>query len=351
MSVTLQDLIDGAQDACDKRDDPSVSTDLWRRFINAAIKALYKKLVSQHADTWITSVDFTIASAAANVYSFDETFDQLRHVTRDPTTQNRRPVRPFNMQEVDDFRGEPRYRIMGRKLYFEPPESAPGNYRAWYVPRPQEFLTVVEVRLFSTDDLPPPGDWSPSLLNEYVGFTNGALSVDGVAVEVDDLICISNEPFPENNGLYRVTATGGASAAPALLREIGYREGQTMRTPLYVRATEGDVNIDITFALDADAVIGTDSDPSAEPITFTSSDAFDLDIVFEPYREYIEVYAAAMALEKEQSDSSQQRARCKEIEMDIEALAGAQEAGAQVAIADVEDDPDPRRRRHPYPFT
>lgn len=348
MSVTLQDLIDGAQDACDKRDDPSVSTDLWRRFINAAIKSLYKKLVAQHADTWITSVDFTIASAATNVYSFDETFDQLRHVTRDPATQNRRPVRPFSLQEVDDFRGEVRYRVMGRKLYFEPPESAPGNYRAWYVPRPQEFLGAVLVRLATTAALEP-GPWIEGEdANELRASDDGGLTVDGITAALGDLILVKDEIAQTNNGIWRVTEPG-PSVDARMVRVTGYRVGDTLTSAIAFQATEGNTNAGLSFSLfGGPAVIDDD------PLIFASNVGYlqvELDVTLDPYDEYITEYAAALALEKEQSDSSQQRARCAAIEADIEALAGAQEAGAQVAIADVEDDIDPRRRRHPYPFT
>jgi hypothetical protein len=47
---------------------------------------------------------------------------------------------------------------------------------------------------------------------------NGALSVDGVAVAVGDIILVKNEATASHNGLYTVTATGGAAAPYALTR-------------------------------------------------------------------------------------------------------------------------------------
>jgi hypothetical protein len=49
---------------------------------------------------------------------------------------------------------------------------------------------------------------------------NGALSVDGVVVAVGDVILVKNEATAANNGLYTVTAAGGASAAYVLTRHI-----------------------------------------------------------------------------------------------------------------------------------
>ena len=48
--------------------------------------------------------------------------------------------------------------------------------------------------------------------------SNGALSVDGVAVSVDDRILVKDQSSSVQNGIYKVTATGGASAAFVLTR-------------------------------------------------------------------------------------------------------------------------------------
>ena len=50
------------------------------------------------------------------------------------------------------------------------------------------------------------------------GTSNGALSVDGVAVAVDDRILVKNQTNAFENGMYVVTATGGASAVFVLTR-------------------------------------------------------------------------------------------------------------------------------------
>jgi hypothetical protein len=47
---------------------------------------------------------------------------------------------------------------------------------------------------------------------------NGALSVDGVTVSVNDRILVKDQSSAVQNGIYKVTATGGASAAFVLTR-------------------------------------------------------------------------------------------------------------------------------------
>lgn len=49
---------------------------------------------------------------------------------------------------------------------------------------------------------------------------NGALSVDSNAVSVGDRVLVKNEGAPANNGLYVVTATGGAGAPYILTRDV-----------------------------------------------------------------------------------------------------------------------------------
>jgi hypothetical protein len=49
---------------------------------------------------------------------------------------------------------------------------------------------------------------------------NAALSVDGVAVAVNDVILVKNEATAANNGLYTVTATGTGSAQYQLTRHV-----------------------------------------------------------------------------------------------------------------------------------
>jgi hypothetical protein len=54
------------------------------------------------------------------------------------------------------------------------------------------------------------------------GNSNGALSVDSVAVSVGDRVLVMNEGTASHNGIYMVTATGGVSAVYVLTRTIDF---------------------------------------------------------------------------------------------------------------------------------
>ncbi len=54
---------------------------------------------------------------------------------------------------------------------------------------------------------------------------NGALTVDGYAVQVGDLILVKNETAQANNGLYTATAAGGAGAPYVLTRHTSMDTG------------------------------------------------------------------------------------------------------------------------------
>lgn len=52
--------------------------------------------------------------------------------------------------------------------------------------------------------------------------TNGALSIDGVAVALNDRVLVKNQSSALQNGIYDVTATGGASATYTLTRSTDF---------------------------------------------------------------------------------------------------------------------------------
>lgn len=75
------------------------------------------------------------------------------------------------------------------------------------------------------------------------GTANGALSVDSVAVAVDDRILVKNQANAFENGMYVVTATGGASAVFVLTRSTDMN--QDVEFPgSFEFVEEGTVNAD-----------------------------------------------------------------------------------------------------------
>lgn len=87
----------------------------------------------------------------------------------------------------------------------------------------------------------------------------GALSVDGTAVTVGQRILVKNEAAPANNGIYTVTATGGAAAFYTLTRATDFNQsseiqngdavivqGGTLTDTLWVQTTAGAITVGTT---------------------------------------------------------------------------------------------------------
>lgn len=66
------------------------------------------------------------------------------------------------------------------------------------------------------------------------GNVNGALSVDGQAVQVADRLLVQNEVAGANNGIYVVTATGGAGATYILTRASDFNSAANISTGVLV---------------------------------------------------------------------------------------------------------------------
>lgn len=77
---------------------------------------------------------------------------------------------------------------------------------------------------------------------------NGALTVDGIAVAVNDRVLVKTEAAQANNGIYTVTAAGGASALYVLTRATDYDNSTKMGTGAFTLTTAGTANANIGWA-------------------------------------------------------------------------------------------------------
>ena len=73
---------------------------------------------------------------------------------------------------------------------------------------------------------------------------NGALTVDGVALSVDDRVLIKDQASAVQNGIYKVTATGGASAVFVLTRTPDADTAAELTGGTFFFAEEGTANAD-----------------------------------------------------------------------------------------------------------
>src|SRR6056300_709711 len=89
---------------------------------------------------------------------------------------------------------------------------------------------------------------------------NGALSIDGVTVSVDDRILVKNQASAVQNGVYKVTATGGAGAAFVLTRTPDADQASEITGGAFVFVEEGSANADngYVFTHNGTPTLGTD---------------------------------------------------------------------------------------------
>lgn len=78
---------------------------------------------------------------------------------------------------------------------------------------------------------------------------NGALTVDGVAVAVNDRVLVKNGAAGADNGIYDVTATGSGVAAYVLTRSSDANTNAKVTTGMYSFVSEGTNNADSAFVL------------------------------------------------------------------------------------------------------
>jgi hypothetical protein len=91
----------------------------------------------------------------------------------------------------------------------------------------------------------PPNTYAAGVLTATA---NGALTVDGVAVSAGDRVLVQDEAAAANNGIYTVTATGGAGAAYVLTRAADMTSGSQF-PGAFTFVEQGTVNASAGFVI------------------------------------------------------------------------------------------------------
>ena len=87
------------------------------------------------------------------------------------------------------------------------------------------------------------------------GDANGALTVDGVAVAVDNRVLVKDQAAAAQNGFYKVTATGGASAVFVLTRTPDADAASELTSGAFTFTEEGTANADNGYVLSTDGAV------------------------------------------------------------------------------------------------
>ena len=87
------------------------------------------------------------------------------------------------------------------------------------------------------------------------GDANGALTVDGVAVAVDNRVLVKDQAAAAQNGFYKVTATGGAGAVFVLTRTPDADAASELTSGAFTFTEEGTANADNGYVLSTDGAV------------------------------------------------------------------------------------------------
>lgn len=109
---------------------------------------------------------------------------------------------------------------------------------------------------------------------------NGALTVDGVAVAVGNRVLVKNEATGANNGIYTVTAAGGAGAPYVLTRATDSDSNAEVTAGLFTFVAEGTVNADTGWVLVTnDAIVVDTTALSFSQFSSTATNTYDAGLV------------------------------------------------------------------------
>ena len=128
-----------------------------------------------------------------------------------------------------------------------------------YVDQVANGLDVkASVRVATTADLSATYNNSNGTLTANA---NGAIAIDGVTLSADDRVLVKDQTTQTQNGFYKVTTTGGASAAFVLTRTPDANEASEITGGAFTFVEEGTANADNGFVAthNGTPTLGTDN--------------------------------------------------------------------------------------------
>lgn len=166
MSVTTEDLLSLAKEAADLTNvEDYVTDDTWVSWLNAGALELHRKVTKKFKATYFRTWDFTL-TADQSEFALPSNFWRLKGLDLDPDTVRRREVRPYNFAERNRYRFEVMrtvdpamfctdryYNLVGSSLLrVQPQESAAGNYRLYYTPKPKTLALARSITRDTVND-------------------------------------------------------------------------------------------------------------------------------------------------------------------------------------------------------
>lgn len=313
MSITFRSIVEAARfradmsvngvgpHASDRVTDPE-----FRELLNDAINHAWAVASAARPDFQTASQDFTVVSGGSASFAVPTNFYSLLDVVFAPDTTSEYSLGPYAWQNrrapggwgppylTGVAMGGSGVQLMGGSVYIEPSTRAGGSYRCWYCPTPKLIRADITARLATVAALSPSANAAGSgTAKTLAGSVNGALSIDGTPVVVNDVVLVKDETNQVNNGPYVVLATGSGVAAYLLQRSttanVTVTQAPGLGTMVYVSA--GSANVDRFFETTSLATV-------VDSTAWTWAEAF-LDPILEPRVELLKIKTALPAIDRD----------------------------------------------------
>jgi hypothetical protein len=266
-------------------------------------RALWSEVVGVNKTFRVkTTPTFALAGGiGGNTSALPPDFREVLYVRSDPDTDQERFLNK-NGPRNGSQSGDRSYRVQDANLMIMPPQRSQGNYALDYVPQcpPIAGAPGFTVRLISDVPLPANNSFGgPGIGKQLIASALGALSVDGVAVAVNDRILVVSEANKINNGIYTVSNTGSGVAQYVLTRATDYDQFSEVAYGDIITASAGAQSGTSFMNVTPPAQIGIDGTPMLFAFVF-----FTVDAELDQFQDFIVWFAVVQGLIREESDAT-----------------------------------------------
>lgn len=272
-------------------------------YLNEALRSLYDLLISVDSSYYESSFDYVLASSPTGAIGpFPPDFYKMRGLERYPDTTKAYPV--FLLPFSERRRGKTGYTLDGNNITVVPWSVAgDGPWRLYYTPKAPQF-GMFTVRLCAAAALPLFFATGHGPGKTLTAVAPGALSIDGTAVAVGDLILDGKESPGTDNGIYVVTDKGSGGTSWILTRYAGYDEANEIHLGDLISVTAGATlagTRQTVTSWPAGAVVDTTS--ISFGATTATAPLTTLDVTLDNFDEYVSNKGAMAVFAKRQMDA------------------------------------------------
>lgn len=155
MPRSLADIALAARGRTDTEDSQAPGDAFVYGFVNQALRDLQRIVGEVNENAFLKYQDVTVANGS-NTIPLPTDFYGMKLLEKDPTSSMPKTIYPFELAEKNRV-GYLGYQIEtnGRFIYVVRPENAPGAYRVWYTPEPDQLDVNNPTTSFISANLSP----------------------------------------------------------------------------------------------------------------------------------------------------------------------------------------------------